>query len=173
MIANKLKRKICRDKCYICFQNCDKGLCSYHQTLYKWDSSIKGFRLKKKNRGSRYTKDEFHKNEIRLTKILEQVYGSKNVITSYRPLWALSLKGVLLEFDIYIKSKNILVEYNSDIHYKYTKFFHKTYINFVKQKARDKRKAKLAIKNKTCLIIITHDEPMFKDYIINKIEGKI
>ena len=159
-----------RDKCYICYKEGVKGLCSYHKTLYKWDSNIQGFRLKKKNRGSRYTKDSFHKSEIKLTKILEQVYGSKNVITSFHPIWALSLKGVLLEFDIYIKNKNILVEYNSDIHFKYTEFFHKTYTNFVKQKARDKRKAKLANKNNKCLIIITHDEPMFKDYIINKIE---
>jgi len=170
MIANKLKRKICRDKCYICFQNCDKGLCSYHQTLYKWDSSIKGFRLKKKNRGSRYTKDEFHKNEIRLTKILEQVYGSKNIITSYHPLWAESTKHVLLEYDIYIKNKDILVEYQGRQHYEHVPFFG-TKQEFLLQKKRDSRKKRLAkIQNKK-LICIKYNEPIFKDYIINKIEG--
>lgn len=162
-----------RNKCYICYKDGNKGLCSYHKTLYKWDSTIQGFRLKKKNRGSRYTKDSFHKNEIKLTKILEQVYGSKNIITSFHPLWAESLKKVLLEYDIFIKTRKILIEYNGRQHYEYVPFFHKSKIEFLRQKRRDKRKKNLAKKQGVFLLVIKYDEPIFKDYIINKIEGKI
>ena len=161
-----------RTKCYICYKDGAKGLCSYHKILYKWDSAIQGFRLKKKNRGSRYTKDSFHKNEIKLTKILEQVYGSKNVITSYHPIWAESVKKVLLEYDIYIKTRNILIEYNGRQHYEYVPFFHSSYKEFLQQKRRDSKKKWLARKQGVQLIIIKYNEPIFKDYIINKIEGK-
>jgi hypothetical protein len=162
-----------RTKCYICYKDGNKGLCPYHKKIYKWDSSIQGFRLKKKNNGSRYTKTDFHKNEIKLTKILEQVYGSKNIITSYHPIWAESVKQVLLEYDIFIKTKNILVEYNGRQHYEYVPFFHSSYKDFLQQKRRDSKKKRLAKNQGVQLVIIKYDEPMFKDYIINKIEGKL
>jgi hypothetical protein len=101
------------------------------------------------------------------------VYGSKNIVTSYHPLWAESVKQVLLEFDIYIKTKKILIEYNGRQHYEYVPFFHGKKINFLQQKRRDSRKRRLAKKQGTSLIVIKYDEPIFKDYIINKIEGKI
>jgi hypothetical protein len=158
-----------RKKCYICNTIGKDGLCSEHALLYRWDAGINGFRLRKRNTGSRYTTKDYHKSEIELTKIIEQVYGFENVLTSYRPLWAKSTKGVLLEFDIFIKSKNILIEYNGRQHYEYVPFFHKSYKIFEDQKKRDKRKKKLAIKNEMKLIVFKYDEPIFKDYIVNKI----
>lgn len=135
-----------------------------------WDSSVKGFRLKKRNNGSRYTKKGFHKTEIKLTKILEQFYGKSNIITSYHPIWAISDKGVLFEYDIYIKSINILIEYNGIEHYKFVKFFHNNRRKFEKRKKFDARKTRLAKENGFQLIVFKYDEPMFEDYIINKIE---
>jgi len=147
-------------------------LCNRHARLYKWDSAIGGFRLKKRNGGSRYTQSDYHKREIRLTKILEKVYGKKNIITSYHPIWAFSTKQVLFEFDIYIKSKDLLIEYNGIQHYEYTPFFHGTKIKFVLQLRRDKSKARLAKRNGKKLIVFKYNEPIFKDYIVNKIEGE-
>jgi hypothetical protein len=135
-----------------------------------WDSSSQGYRLKKKSSGSRYTELEFHKNEIRLTKILESYYGASNVVTSFHPKWAISPRRVLYEFDIFIKNKNILVEYNGIQHYEFTPFFHKYERNFIKQQRRDRDKKKLAKENGFKLVIFKYDEPIFKDHVLNKIE---
>jgi hypothetical protein len=161
------------NKCYICGFPAKDKLCTTHTKLYKWESSIQGFRLKKKNSGSRYTQNEFHKNEILLTKFLEQYYGKKNIITSYHPIWALSKKNVLYEYDIYIKTIDVLIEYNGQQHYEFIPFFQKTKSNFKKQVSRDKLKVRLAKKNGKKLIIFKFDEPIFKDYVINKIEGEL
>lgn len=159
------------NKCLICGYPAKSKLCVSHLKIYKWDSSVSGLRLKKSTSGSRYTQSDYHKSEIRLTKILEAVYGKKNIITSFHPIWAISAKHVLYEFDIYIKNKDILIEYNGIQHYEFTPFFHKTKINFVNQLRRDKNKLRLVKKNGKKLIIFKYDEPIFKDYIINKIEG--
>lgn len=160
-------------KCLICNSPAEDKLCVTHLVTYTWDSSIGGLRLKKRTAGSRYTQSDYHKNEIKLTKILEDVYGKQNIITSYHPLWALSNKKVLLEFDIYVKNKDVLIEYNGQQHYEFTPFFHRTKTSFLKQVRRDKKKLKLAKKNGKKLIIFKYNEPLFKDYIINKIEGEI
>lgn len=160
-------------KCLICNSPAKDKLCVTHSAIYKWDSSISGFRLKKRTTGSRYTQSDYHKSEIKLTKILEKVYGKKNIITSFHPLWALSPKQVLYEFDIFIKNKNILVEFSGIQHYKRSSFFHHTNKDFLDQVKRDRRKAKMAKKNGKKLIIFKYDEPLFEDYIINKIEGEI
>lgn len=160
-------------KCLICNSPAEDKLCVTHLVTYTWDSSIGGLRLKKRTTGSRYTQSDYHKNEIKLTKILEDVYGKQNIITSFHPIWALSNKKVLLEFDIYIKNKDILIEYNGQQHYEFTPFFHRTKTNFLKQVRRDKKKLKLVKKNGKKLIIFKYNEPIFKDYIVNKIEGEI
>lgn len=160
-------------KCKICGYPANTNLCLIHNKIYVWDKSINGFRLKKRTAGSRYTQAEYHKNEIKLTKILEKLYGKKNIITSYHPIWALSKKKVLYEFDIYIKTKDVLIEYNGIQHYQYVSFFHQTKTKFLEQKKRDKIKNKLVKKNGKKLIVFKYNEPIFKDYIINKIEGEI
>lgn len=159
-------------KCLICGKKSTNKLCDKHNLLYKWENSIMGFRLRKKGQGSRYTSEKYHKNEIILTKIIENYYGKKNVITSYRPIWAISRKKVLYEFDIFIKNKNILIENQGAQHYEYSPFFHKTKKAFQQSQKRDKHKAILAKKNNFNLIFFKYDEPLLEDYVINKIEGK-
>ena len=160
-------------RCLICGFLAKDKLCTTHSKLYMWDSTIGGFRLKKSTCGSRYTQSDYHKNEIKLTKLLESYYGKNNVITSFRPIWAMSTKWVLYEYDIYIKNKDILIEYNGQQHYEYTPFFHKTKMEFLNQVKRDTRKARLAKKNGKKLIVFKYDEPLFEDYVINKIEGEL
>lgn len=165
------------ERCKICLKPA-KGsnkLCVSHQECYVLDEKIKGYRLKKRENGTstRYVCKKFHSHEISLTKIIEKFYGPKEVVTGYHPLWAVSKKGALLEFDIYIPSKNLLVEYNGEQHYKFTACFHGTKTRFLEQQVRDRKKQKLAKKNNYKLIIFKYDEPLFKDYVINKIQGAI
>lgn len=158
--------------CLIC-RSPGHELCSEHDLLYMWDSSIKGYRLKKKNAGSRYTQVSYHKSEIKLTKILEHFYGPDQVFTSYHPKWAESEKGVLYEYDILIKPINLLIEYHGIQHFEYPNFFHRNKEQFKQQQKRDKKKIRLAKRNGYKLLIIKHSDPLVDDFILKKIEDFI
>lgn len=152
-------------KCLICRRNSTDNLCKKHNKEYVFDKDIAGYKRRKKRKIAL-----FHKTEAKLVKILDRFYGSKNVVVGYHPLWAVSSKNALLEFDAYIKNLDVLIEYNSIIHYKFTKFFHRTRANFQQQQERDAKKAELAGQNLKCLVIITENDPLFNDYIVNKIK---
>lgn len=154
--------------CVIC-KKPGNTLCNYHESLYMWDSEAQGYRLKKRNTGSRYTDLEYHKTEVFLTKTLEELYGKGNIVTSYHPKWAIGYRRVLLEYDILIIKEKILIEYNGEQHYKRSKFFHSTQKQFSEQRKRDKYKAKIAKLMGYKFIVFKYDEPLFKDYIATKI----
>lgn len=158
--------------CAICKRH-GKHLCGYHEDLYMWDSAAQGYRLKKRNTGSRHTSEEYHKTEVLLTKLVEDLYGKGNVVTSYHPKWAISAKKVLLEYDICVPNQRLLIEYNGQQHYKRSRFFQHTQKEFSDQKKRDKYKIKAARLNGYKLIIFKYDEPIFKDYVAAKINGEL
>lgn len=157
--------------CIICGKKGNE-LCNYHSVLYMWDYEAQGYRLKKRNTGARYTNAHYHKTEVLLTKILEQLYGKGNIVTSYHPKWAISSKNVLLEYDILVISENLLVEYNGEQHYRRSKFFHHTNKKFQDQKRKDRYKKKAAGLNGYKLIIFKYNEPIFKDYVAAKINDE-
>ena len=157
--------------CKICgrYTSPSEKLCSLHSEKYIWDSKLQGFRLKKRLLGSRYTGAKYHSTEIKLTIILEDIFGKSEVVTAFHPIWAESTKGVLLEYDIFIPERNLLIEYNGEQHYKFSRFFHKKAINYLTQLQRDKRKKKLAEKNGYRLVIIKYTDPVTRHFIYDKI----
>lgn len=160
-------------KCKLCLRptTVDEPLCKRHRAIYVFEPNLKGFRLKKINNGSntRHVRKKFHSHEIELTKILERYYGVQDIVTGFHPLWAVSEKGVLLEFDILIRSKKILIEYNGEQHYKFIRLFHKRLKRFEDQKKRDILKETLAKANNYKLVVFKFDEPLVEDFIIMKI----
>jgi len=72
------------------------------------------------------------------------MFKKKNVYRNVHPLWAFSMKHVLMEYDIAIPTENLLIEYDGIQHFKYPNFFHKTKEAFNEQVKRDKLKTKLA-----------------------------
>lgn len=134
--------------------------------MFLFDKKLGGFRLKK---NKRFTKRRFHSHESELTRIIEKHFGLSNVVTGFHPLWAVSQKGVLLEFDIFIVSKGILIEYNGQQHYKFVRLFHKTKKRFEAQQKRDVLKMHLAEQQHMPLVIIKYDEPLVEDYVLMKI----
>lgn len=163
------------NSCKICLRRIkvSDDLCWRHRRRYVYESDINGYRLKKAKNGSatRHIKKKFHSHEISLTKILESYYGISDIVTSYHPSWALSTKGALLEYDILIKSKKLLIEYNGIQHYKFIKMFHKTKANFEAQRQRDILKTSLAKENGYNLVVFKYDEPLIEDYIIMKLKS--
>jgi len=157
--------------CLICNKPARKNnkLCTKHAHNYVWDSKLQGLRLKKRNTGSRYTQDEYHKTETNLVKVIERICGKRNVVTSFHPIWAISDKGVLFEFDIYIPRRNLLIEFNGRQHYEFVRFFHKTVTKFRKQQQRDQLKARLAQQHGYRLVTIKYTEPITIQYIRGRI----
>jgi hypothetical protein len=88
------------------------------------------------------------------------------------PLWALSSKNVLLEFDIGIVSKKLLVEYNGIQHYEYPNFFHKSRYDFEDQVARDHLKEELAVANGWNFLAIKYTEDVSYGNIFKKLKQR-
>ncbi len=156
-------------RCLICNVYSKGPLCKNHLKDYTFDKSINGLRLKKRGRGSRYIQKRFHKTETRLARIVESIFGKSNVFVSYYPMWAKSKRGVLYEYDILVKNKNLLIAYNGEQHYKYVKFFHKSIRESFRQRIRDKVKRQIASTNGYSLIEFKYTEPIVKPYVIGRL----
>ena len=67
-----------------------------------------------------------------------------------------------LPFDFYLPEKNLLIEFNGRQHYKYLKYFYRTYHDFLLQKHHDWLKRQFAKKNNIKLLTIKFDEDISK-----------
>lgn len=160
------------NQCLICSYP-DYPLCSEHKKLYVLDNKNNWVRKKKRLHGNERRNIKYHKTETKLYEILKLIFGSENVISSVHPLWALSDKGVLLEYDIGVVNRNLLVEYDGIQHYIYPNFFHKRRRDFEAQVARDKIKTNLAEKNGWKLLRIKYNEKVDYATIHRKIKATI
>lgn len=148
--------------CPICKQNTkDDNLCSRHSQIFVYDKYLEGYR--KKNRLSKINRyidnhTPWHLTERRLIRILRKIYI--NIYASFHPLWAVSDKGALMEYDICVPEKKILIEYDGPQHYIFPNRFHKTRGQFEEQQLRDKLKENLAIENDWKLVRIPHSIPV-------------
>lgn len=88
--------------------------------------------------------------------MLERIYGKSKVQSSVHPEWALSNKGVLLEYDFAIPSRKLLIEYNGVQHYSFPNFYHKSRRDFLEQKERDSMKYIYAKQNSYSLLSIPY-----------------
>ena len=159
-----------RNRCLICA--CPGHiLCPEHQKLYVLDEDNGWVRKKLRlERSVRKRTNKFHNTENKLLEILKLIFGRENVISSVHPFWALSDKNVLLEFDIGIVSKKLLVEFDGLQHYEFPNFFHKTRKDFEKQKERDVRKTELAKTNGWHLLRIKYNEDVSYGSIFKRLQ---
>jgi hypothetical protein len=91
------------------------------------------------------------------------------VVSSVHPLWALSTKKVLLEYDIGVISKKLLVEYSGIQHYEYPNFFHKYRHDFEAQVQRDHLKEELASTNGWKLLVVPYTDKVTYGDIYRKL----
>lgn len=159
-----------RNRCLICAcPGC--SLCNRCEKTYIFDIENGWVRKKLRlQRGARKLK--YHKTETKLLEILKLIFGKDNVIASVHPLWALSSKNVLLEFDIGVISKKLLVEYNGIQHYEYPNFFHKSKYDFEDQVVRDHLKEELAIANGWNFLAIKYTEDVTYGNIFQKLKQR-
>ena len=73
-----------------------------------------------------------------------------------------------LKYDFYIPSYNTLIEYNGELHYKYSPRFHKTQEKFKEVQLKDKMKADFAKSHGIELVTITYEQQKNIDNILQK-----
>ena len=160
------------NRCLICSRP-GRSLCSVHEQLYVLDAENgwvrKKLRLQRETR-RRENKVRYHNTEKKLYQILRLIFDQSEVVSSVHPLWAFSKKGVLLEYDIGIADKRLLIEYNGIQHYEYPNFFHKTRASFNEQVERDELKKDLAKINGWKLLIIKYNEEVTYGNIYRKLQ---
>ena len=161
-----------RNRCLICSRpGC--SLCAVHERLYVLDAENDWVRKKLKlqrDERRRENRVKYHDTEKKLYQILRLIFDQSKVVSSVHPLWAFSKKGVLLEYDIGIAEKRLLIEYNGIQHYEYPNFFHKTRTDFNEQVKRDELKKELAYNNGWKLLIIKYNEEVTYGSIYNKLQ---
>lgn len=144
--------------CLICANQCEDKLCNKCNKFYLYDKEFKFIRRKKHFFESISSANKDTTNELLLYLNICKIYEKKNVFRNVHPLWAMSTKHVLLEYDIVIPKENLLIEYDGIQHFKYPNFFHKTKKDFLNQKYRDELKNKLAKDNNWLLIRFNYNE---------------
>jgi len=147
--------------CLLCRRPSKGQLCGRHSKFYIFDKENNWFRKRKRlDKGARRYENRrrFHHTESKLLEILNLIYGYSDVIAAVHPIWAVSNRGALLEYDIGIISRNLLIEYNGLQHYEYPNYFYKTREKFKEQVGRDKLKSRLAKVNGWKLVIFKYNE---------------
>lgn len=158
-------------RCLLCRRHSHGSLCSKHLLLYTYDDEQLWYRKKKRlSRGVRRREDakKYHKSETKLFEILRLIFGKDNIVAGVHPIWAVSNKGALLEYDIGIVDQKLLVEYNGLQHYEFPNYFHKTKKQFLAQKFRDRIKKEMAEQHGYNFIVVKYDEYLDYGHIFDK-----
>lgn len=74
-----------------------------------------------------------------------------------------------LKLDAYFNNYKLAIEYDGIQHYQHIPYLDKYYNDFINRQYKDRVKEKLCKENKIKLIRIKYDEPLTKEYIINKL----
>lgn len=144
--------------CLICSTKTDNKLCDSCDNLFTYDSKYKLYRRKKKTSLYYVSIKKEHINELLLFKNVCKIFGSNLTFRNIYPIWAISQKNVLYEYDIGILREKVLIEYDGIQHFEYPNFFHRNKNEFLEQQLRDKIKDKLAKENGWNLIRFSYKE---------------
>lgn len=138
-------------RCKICNNISLDVLCNNCSDSFIYDKDISAFRLNK------HKLVHEHRRESRLRKLLKGMFGAAQIYEEVCFEWCYNPEtGCLLRFDFLVVDggRIFLIEFNGEQHYKRVNFFHKTKLDFEKQKLRDKIKVETCRKMKMPLIIV-------------------
>ena len=98
---------------------------------------------------------------------LESITGKKFI--KIRPNWLKNKNNNCLELDMYNEELKLAIEYNGIQHYKFSKYFHKTYAEFEKRLEDDKIKIILCKEKNINLLIVSYTIKNVEEYIENEL----
>lgn len=73
--------------------------------------------------------------------------------------WSIGPHGAGYRYDIAVPSLRLVVEYDSEMHYRFTSFFHKNMAEFASMRLRDQVKDRMAKRAGWKLIRVPEDSP--------------
>ena len=116
---------------------------------------------------------QISKGEQQCSKILKELYPHHEFKTSRPNFMRNPMTGRNLELDLYNAELKLAIEYNGIQHYMFSKYFHRTESDFLKQKSRDKLKKRLCRKHGVKLIVVPYTIPFnnIKTFIIKEINS--
>jgi hypothetical protein len=109
------------------------------------------------------------KMERKVRKIFKEIFNAK--FPTSRPKWLINpLTNSQMHLDGYNWKLKLAFEYNGSQHYRFTKYFHRNYQEFLDQQKRDIIKKELCKARKITLIVVpyTIDTEKLGDYIITE-----
>jgi hypothetical protein len=134
-------------------------------------------KINKKSQSDNFTegvlkKTAKNKHEKECRRILESIY--KKSFHSVRPDFLEYTNGHNLELDMYNESLKLAVEYQGIQHYKFNKFFHKSYDDFINLINRDTWKAQRCKELNIKLITVPYTIKFenLREYIIKQLNNK-
>ena len=154
--------------CLLCKRPSNGPLCSRHIRTHLFDEVNGWVRRKKRfvdRRARRIDRKTTYSTEGRLRQIIKKIFGVKNVVSGVHPIWALSPKGALMEYDIVVPDEKLLIEYSGMQHFEFPNYFHKTRSQFAAQQMRDKLKVDLAEHHGWRLIVVTPHDSVDEDTV--------
>ncbi|OAH63276.1 hypothetical protein [Domibacillus aminovorans] len=102
--------------------------------------------------------------------IIKKHFGDKDLKSEKTWKWLINPKtGNHLYADIYIKSLNLVIEYDGEQHFKYIPYFHKTFERYLEQVKRDEIKTNLLCEKKVPLIRFRFDDEITEKSILAKL----
>lgn len=110
---------------------------------------------------------KYYKMERYTKACLESITGKKFI--KIRPNWLKNKDNNCLELDMYNEELKLAIEYNGIQHYKFSKYFHKTYAEFEKRLEDDKIKIILCKEKNINLLIVSYTIKNVEEYIENEL----
>lgn len=135
-------------------------LCTQHYKQHTWDKD-EGY-LRQVKHGGKWA--GVWPTQAKIAKELERM-GYK-VDQEVRPLWATSLKGVLLPFDIALPELQVLLEYQGEQHSEYIRYFFRSKKRWRAYLLRQARKKRLVKENGWYLVEISHKDKPIDGWVI-------
>lgn len=90
--------------------------------------------------------------------IVEQILQKANITFERQKRFSSCRSKLPLPFDFWLPHHNVLIEYDGEFHFKYTKHIHKTEANFIRTQNHDHIKTNWAVQQGIKLIRIRYDQ---------------
>lgn len=105
----------------------------------------------------------------KVRELIKEIYPSIGVVEELVLKGSKTVKNKTLTADFYIPSLNLVIEIHGEQHYRYIPHFHKTKMDFVQGRARDRTKIEWCELNNIDIVVLKHDE---EDEWREQIEGR-
>ena len=122
--------------------------------------------FKKHRYNSRRTKNK-SSHHLKAREVLREMFPYEQIYEEVTLPGSRTTTTGILYADFFLPTRYLLVEVHGKQHYEYNSFFHKTKLEFIKAKRRDKKKIEWCEINELDLIVLPFDKESLWKTLIN------